>query len=414
MADPDAAHGLHHQVNERLDCAQDDSDTREIALLVTPVLPEPGSSGRAWRAYDWLTTLGRHYRTLCVLAQPGLHQSARDLDDVFDLGAALRITTGGWQRAGWVCPIAAIFTRRVVSDWVHDGNLAPRLAALQRRLSGRRVARIVVFRLYLHDVGLRLQALFPEARLELDCDDVESATRWDIAAAQWRLGRPLNALLDALGALQYRLLERRLVAAHARVWFAAQEDVETFLPTSINVALRPNRVAIPAEAVPIPADPVPLILFVGTLNYPPNEEAVQWLVQSVLPCLRRHLAGAWRLRVLGRSPDAGLRRALLDAGVELVADAAHLAPHYAEARVAVVPVFAGGGSKVKLLEALSHGRPVVATRHGVRGLAEPTRALIPQADDADRFALEIARFCRDAALAGRIGMNGRAMMLSST
>lgn len=388
---------------------------REVALLVTPVLPEPGSSGRAWRAYDWLTTLGRRYSTMCVLAHPGPHQSAHDGVGVFDLGPALRVTTGGWQRVGWLCPLAAILTRRVVSGWVHGGgNLAPELAALQRRLSGRRVARIVVFRLYLHDVGLRLQALFPGARLELDCDDVESATRWGIAAAQWRLGRPLNALLDALGALQYRLVERRLLAAHARVWFAAQEDVETFLPASINAALRPNRVAIPAEAVPIPADPAPLILFVGTLNYPPNEEAVQWLVQSVLPCLRRHLAGAWRLRVLGRSPGAGLRRALDEAGVELVADAAQLAPHYAEARVAVVPVFAGGGSKVKLLEALSHGRPVVATRHGVRGLAEPARALIPQADDADRFALEIARFCRDAALAGRIGANGRAMMLSGT
>jgi glycosyltransferase involved in cell wall biosynthesis len=150
------------------------------------------------------------------------------------------------------------------------------------------------------------------------------------------------------------------------------------------------------------------MLFVGTLNYPPNEEAVRILVLKVLPLLRIALSEPWRLCVVGRHASTSLQ-ALLETcpEVEFVPSAAAVRPWYQRSHMVLVPVFAGGGTKFKSLEGLAHQRPVVSTEHGMRGLnAVPGKHFL-LANTPEQFTEAIQRLASSEALCKQLAEAGR-------
>jgi glycosyltransferase involved in cell wall biosynthesis len=111
------------------------------------------------------------------------------------------------------------------------------------------------------------------------------------------------------------------------------------------------------------------ILFLGSLDWRPNLDAVNQLLEHLVPAVRReHSAATFCL--VGRNPPAVLRRRTESLpGVELHANVADVRPFLASSAVMVVPLRIGGGSRLKILEALATGLPVVSTRIGAEGLA---------------------------------------------
>jgi glycosyltransferase involved in cell wall biosynthesis len=118
------------------------------------------------------------------------------------------------------------------------------------------------------------------------------------------------------------------------------------------------------------------ILFLGSLDWRPNLDAVAQLLDHIFPAVQA-AAPAARLSLVGRHPPEWLRRrAAALPGVELHADVADVRPHLAGCGVMAVPLRIGGGSRLKILEALACGLPVVSTRVGAEGLClEPGRHL---------------------------------------
>jgi O-antigen biosynthesis protein len=116
----------------------------------------------------------------------------------------------------------------------------------------------------------------------------------------------------------------------------------------------------------------------------PNVDALVWFATEVLPILRRADPDL-RLRVTGADPPAAAR-SLSGAGVELLGFVGDLRPLYDRARLVVVPVRVGSGVKVKCLEAIQHGVPVVSTAVGAEGLSLRDPRAVVVADAADAFA----------------------------
>ena len=136
----------------------------------------------------------------------------------------------------------------------------------------------------------------------------------------------------------------------------------------------------------IPPRPAPgatpfTFLFVGTLGYFPNYDAVRWFSESVAPLIHARVTAPFRLVVVGPSTAGEFGPEVTCTG--WVDD---LAGQYAAASAVVVPVRAGGGTRIKILEAFAHRRPVVSTSTGAEGLEAVVGEHFLLADEAADFA----------------------------
>jgi polysaccharide biosynthesis protein PslH len=142
------------------------------------------------------------------------------------------------------------------------------------------------------------------------------------------------------------------------------------------------------------------VLFVGDLSWPPNADGVLWFCEEIWPLVARLVPSA-RFDVLGRGGGgrlAGLRRSP-PARVSFLGEGDDTRPHWGRAAVAVVPLQAGGGTRLKILEAAACGVPVVSTRLGAEGLEFERGSEIAVADPAEEFASAVAKLLSDAGLA---------------
>lgn len=137
------------------------------------------------------------------------------------------------------------------------------------------------------------------------------------------------------------------------------------------------------------------VLFVGTLGYAPNADAVLAFVEEIMPLVRR--AGlAVRLTVVGRRPPPAVRRLAARADVIVAGDVDDVTPFYQRARVVIVPLRAGGGTRLKILEAMALGRPVVSTTLGREGLEVVDGVHLLIADTPRAFADCLIRLLTEA------------------
>lgn len=202
-------------------------------------------------------------------------------------------------------------------------------------------------------------------------------------------------------------VERALLARASAVLVVSEADRETFASDApgADLWLVPSSVATPDPATP--AESGPTCLFVGTLDYPPNRDAVEALVTRIWPEVVRDLPDA-RLQIVGRRPPPDLRAAVAACpGAELLDEVVDLAPVYARSRCVVIPIRSGGGSRLKVYEALAHGVPIVATAFAMSGVASG-HAGARIAESAADLAAEVRALLRDDEQVEQLGAAGRA------
>ena len=151
--------------------------------------------------------------------------------------------------------------------------------------------------------------------------------------------------------------------------------------------------------MPLPRAPAPRLLFMAHLGYPPNIHAARMLMHQILPVLRARLPGAEAV-IAGREPTPELvASAQGAAGLRLLADPGDPAPLYDWASLAVMPILEGGGTRIKVLEALRVGRPIVASAKAVEGHGiMPEMHYLP-AETPTEFIAQILRLQADPARA---------------
>jgi glycosyltransferase involved in cell wall biosynthesis len=155
-----------------------------------------------------------------------------------------------------------------------------------------------------------------------------------------------------------------------------------------------NGTDIPATVSPRRADGS--VLFIGSTDYPPNADAVRWWSEEIaagtLTVVGRYGAGS---AALGRLPH-----------VDLVGEVEDVHPYLADASCVVVPLRHGGGTRLKILEALAWRRPVITTSKGAEGLPVRDGVEVLIADGPAAFAAAIARVHDDPALVERLADAG--------
>jgi glycosyltransferase involved in cell wall biosynthesis len=153
------------------------------------------------------------------------------------------------------------------------------------------------------------------------------------------------------------------------------------------------------------------MLFIGNMGYPPNVDGAVYFCQEVLPLIRKEVADA-RLWIVGIGPAASVRR-LEGNGVFVTGSVPDIVPYYKRSTVCVVPLRAGSGTRLKILEAMALGRPVVSTSIGCEGLDVVGGEHILIADGSDLFAEQTVKLLKNKELRVRISATAREFVAAS-
>ena len=260
--------------------------------------------------------------------------------------------------------------------------------------------------LWMAQYALRAKAASPQARLVLDQHNAVHLIPSRLA------GDAANSLKRAFLAHEARALakyETKVCRYFDHVVWVTAEDRQAVAALSdgaVNSQTASTVIPICADTnlakMMEPARNRPRVTFLGGLHWPPNAEGILWFAKHVFPKVRAEVSDAI-LTVIGKSPPAGLD----GEGVEVTGYVVDLTPYLAETGVFIVPLHAGGGMRVKILDAWSWGLPVVSTTIGAEGIAVHPSEDILIADTAQAFAQAVIRILRDPILAQHLVQNGR-------
>lgn len=147
------------------------------------------------------------------------------------------------------------------------------------------------------------------------------------------------------------------------------------------------------------------LVFVGSMDWMPNADGIRWFASEVFPLVKREVPGA-TLTVVGRSPSNAMRAlAAADPSIEVTGTVPDVRPYLERAALSVVPLRIGGGTRLKIYEAMAMGSPVVATAIGAEGLPVRHGEQLLIADGAVAQAEAIVALLREPARAQRLAAN---------
>ncbi len=150
------------------------------------------------------------------------------------------------------------------------------------------------------------------------------------------------------------------------------------------------------------------VMTLGSLNYPPNVDGIRWFLQEVFPLVQQKVPQV-TLTIIGKSPPTDFTEAAQQqpGTIEVTGYVDDLTPYMEQAALMVVPVRAGSGMRVRLLEAFARAMPAVTTTIGLEGISANHEEHVLVADTAASFAEETVRLLQDDALQERLARNGR-------
>lgn len=376
-------------------------------LWLTPEVPDPGGAGGSIRAFHLIRRLAARGAAITVVAPAHQAQAQR----------AATLEAGGVELR--LVPRPASRVREALRALARRPGLAPRLAAdpwlvwqaeafwtaiepaVRAALRDGRPDAVVVE----HDFAA---AWAGRASPDLPAGLLLHNAWWEVLAGRARAARGLQSLGWRAEAWRFRRHVRRTAGRYAWACAVSGKDREAAVRMlGLPVAVVPNGADVGRLAA-VPAGPgrPDRLLFSGTLSYPPNAEAAIWLVEAVLPLLRRTRPKV-TLTVAGRGAPPAVDALAAVSGVRVAGWVPDLAEAYAEAAVVVAPLRSGGGTKLKVVEAMAAGRPLVTTSVGAEGLDVVSGQHLLVADDAAEFAEAVAGLLADPGRAGRIGAAGR-------
>jgi len=231
----------------------------------------------------------------------------------------------------------------------------------------------------------------------LDMHNVDS-----VLASSYTNGSGPRAALAAVEARLLRGLERTVLATADVTLTVSRGDADLVRPWARELLVCPNGWDCQE---PLPPAARPIVVFTALMSWAPNVDAAVWFAERVWPRVHSEVPGS-ELWLVGKDPTPAVR-SLADApGVVVTGTVPEIRPYLADARVAVAPLRSGGGTRLKVLEALDAGRPVVGTTVGLSGLEELDGRGLQTADSPDEMAGAVRAWLLDPGAAAEAGMDG--------
>ena len=285
------------------------------------------------------------------------------------------------------------------------------------------------------EVGVRLRQLLAAHNYDaIICDFLLTAAviPWDYPAPKilfthnveaviwerhWRVGR--NPLWKMISWREYKTMARvermylrkadhiltvsdldrdvfsRVINAQKITTIPTGVDIDYFIPNGDSSAIEENN-----------------LVFTGSMDWLPNEDAIVFFAEKILPIIQKQLP-AVKLWVVGRKPTQKvLALAEGNPAIEVTGAVPDIRPYMKSAAVYVVPLRIGGGTRIKIFEAMSAGKAVVSTSIGAEGLPVTNGEDIFLADQPDDFAAAVVRLVSDTRKRNRISRAARELVQS--
>jgi glycosyltransferase involved in cell wall biosynthesis len=400
---------------------------RRRLLFIAPVIPAESGNGLAMRAGLFLEALAADFEVSLLVIPVSRPAAAGDLQEFV---ASRTVRAVVLDLDGRADPHYRLLSRLKDPDqllaaqldyprpWLDRFATSDSVREAAARFSDQRFEIVHVMRLYLASFArpyLEAGEGRPACVLDLDDDETETCRRLGALHALRRDAR--HEALELAESRKFSEFERRWLPRFDHVLVCSARD-RAALDRRLGlgpVHIVPNAIRLPAfTACPSASrDRGRLhILFVGSLGYFPNADAARFLSEEVLPRLRARTHRDVHVHIVGASPPDDVSRLASLPGVRVEASVADLAPCYAAAEVVAVPVRAGGGTRIKMLEAFAHGVPVVSTPVGAEGLDVEAGAHLLIADDANEFATACLRLAEDPDLARAQAARARTLVVS--
>ena len=369
---------------------------RSVVYGVLPRPAHPTRDGLAIRNFQLLSALAERFevRAFSLVDRDRAYEGG-----VFPSGVAVeripqRSRSG--RRAG--AAAASVLSGRPYPELLY------RSAALERRLAEACAQRPPAW-IVAHSYHVAPAALRAGPPVWIDFHNLDSEI-WQRVARSAAAG--LRRLFVEAQAPRIRALEASIARRAAGISCVSERDRRSIaglgpraepvvIPNGVDLSRYPFREDPPASE---------RILFVGDLSWPPNADGVRWFARRVWPLLRDRRPAA-SVEIVGREAPRDFG-ALADGRFVLAGEGGDTRPHWQAAAVAIVPLLAGGGTRLKILEAAASGVPVVSTRIGAEGLDLAEEAEIRIADEPAAFAEAVLGLLSDREAARRQAAAARA------
>jgi len=379
-------------------------------FFLCQVVPYPLESGAKIRVYYTLRYLAKeHEINLLAFSRP---------EDGFEPLTHLRgfcktVDTipmrRSYSRDGWALLRSLVQHRPLVIERDTFREMQQKILKL---VTGGDFSVIHTDQLYMAQYGLWARNAIPSQSIRLILDKHNT----DFLIFQRLAQVERNPFKRLLYEREWRLLKRfeaDILAQFDRVVTVTDEDRFT-LQTLLESGKRPlfktipicvdTQVVQPVRQRPDACD----VLHLGTMFYPPNVEGVMWFAREVWPRIKAQAPEA-TFTVVGKNPPLKVKRLAENSerGIRVTGYVPDPQPFLEQARMFIVPLFAGSGMRVKILDAWRWGLPVISTSIGAEGIGYRDGENILIADEPEAFARAVVRLMSDDGLNQALRQNGR-------
>ena len=370
-----------------------------IILFLSPWYPYPHNNGSKIRIYNWLKSLARNNKIqLISFVRPAEQVDPSGLKGICD-----SITTIPWKDfSPWRLKALAGFLNSKPRS-VTDTYSVEMENCVKRVCQGTQPDLMIC-----SELGTAIYAL-PHKQIPAILEDIELSIYQD---AWNKTSHSINRFRRGLTWIKTSRYVSRLMSNFDACTVVSKSELDlvaSIAPDHHDIYLIPNGVDL-GEFVTGISPPHPnTLIYTGALTYNANYDAMQYFLTQIFPKILAKVPEA-TLTITGSIEGLNLSSIGPKDGIIFSGHIPDIRPAVASAWVCVVPLRLGGGTRLKILEAMALGTPVIATPKGAQGLEVTPGEDILIADEPDQFAVQTVRLLRNPELRARLVYNGRRLV----